>query len=70
MGKRLNLDITEEEYAELKVLAKESNVSVSDIISTYVHDLVCSNRSGGSDERLFASDYFNRSWVSWLNKAD
>jgi hypothetical protein len=63
---RLTVDITKEEYNDLKELAKECNVTVSDIISNYVYDLVGSGN--GSDERDFARRYFERTWVSWLNK--
>lgn len=65
---RISIDLNKEEYQELKDLAKECNVTVSDIVSNYLHDLLGSDRSNGSDERLFATQYFQRSWVSWLNK--
>ena len=64
--KRLSVDIGEEEYAALKELAESRKVTVADILGNYVRDLTAIN-SNGSDERMFARQYFERSWVSWLN---
>ena len=62
--KRLNVDIGEEEYALLKDFAAEHNVSVAEILGNYVQDLVQCN-SNGSDERMYARQYFDRTWLAW-----
>jgi len=64
--KRLNVAIGEEEYEALRVLALEKNVTVADILGNYVQDLT-GIKSNGSDERMYARQYFERSWVSWMN---
>ena len=64
--KRLNVAIGEEEYQALKELAESRNVSVAEILGNYVKDLT-EIHSNGSDERMYARQYFERSWVSWLN---
>lgn len=62
--KRLNVDIGEEEYQLLKEFASEHNVTVSEILGNYVQDLIQFN-SNGSDERMYATQYFERTWLAW-----
>ncbi|MFC4103623.1 hypothetical protein [Paenibacillus xanthanilyticus] len=62
---RVNVDITQEQYAAFREFARSYNVSVSDILSSFVADL-SGVRSNGSDERLFAREYFQRTDLSWM----
>lgn len=66
---RIKVEISKDQYDALKLLAEQHNVSVSDILSNYVADLTCIN-SNGSDERDYASQYFQRTHLSWLYKDD
>ena len=62
--KRLSIHIDEEEYQALKELAEDRKVTVSDVLANYIRDLTGVN-SNGSDERMYAQQYFARSWVSY-----
>lgn len=60
--KRLNVDIDEEQYEELKEIARNYEVSVADILGAFVADLTCI-KSNGSDERELAREYLERTWI-------
>ena len=64
--KRLNVDIDDEVYEARKALAEEKNVTVAQILGNYANDLT-GIHSNGSDERMYAEQYFNRTWLSWMN---
>jgi len=64
--KRLNVDIDDQVYEALKEIAEDRNVTVAQILGNYANDLTGIN-SNGSDERLFARQYFERTWLSWMN---
>lgn len=60
--KRVNVDINDEQYERLKEIAHEYDVSVATILGAFVADLTGIN-SNGSDEREYAWQYLERTWI-------
>ncbi|WP_313804752.1 hypothetical protein [Cytobacillus sp.] len=65
--KRLNVDINEEQYEELKEIAKEHDVNIATLLGAFVADL-SGILSNGSDERDYARQYLDRTWIG-INRA-
>ncbi len=65
MIKRIELNLSEDDFESLKDKADLWNVSIKEIITNYIRDLVYSNESNGSDERDLANEYFSRSIVNY-----
>lgn len=63
--KRLMVDINEEEYQLLKEIAANQESSVALLLGAFVHDLTASDRSGGSDERMYARDWLYRASLKY-----
>lgn len=59
--KRISIDLTDDEYARLRDFAECHNITVNRLLSQFIADLIVSDRSGGSDERCLASEWFDRS---------
>lgn len=57
---KLTIELTTEELQDLKEKAEEYDTTVEEILEAFVADLTWSNRSGGSDERLFADEWLRR----------
>ena len=58
--KKLTIELTAQELKRLENLGKECNMPAANIIAIFVADLTGSERSGGSDERLFADQWLER----------
>ena len=57
----LKVNLSADDWEDLKSRAELYNTSVSFLIESFVKDLVYSKESNGSDERRLANDWFNRS---------
>ena len=56
----LSLEVLGLEHMLLHEIAAKCGVKVRDILEQFVADLTYSNRTGGSDERLYAEEYMMR----------
>jgi hypothetical protein len=63
--KRLNVDITEEEYERLKEIAQDQESTVAYLLGCFIADLTRSDNSGGSDEREYANDWLYRAMLKY-----
>lgn len=54
--------LTVEEVEKFKEICEDHDVTVKQLLTQFVCDLVDSDRSGGSDERLMISEWFHRSF--------
>ena len=52
----------QEEAAQIDDICKDHDITVGDLISQFLCDLIDNNRSGGSDERMMISGWFHRSF--------
>ncbi|MFS0776056.1 hypothetical protein ABC255_08630 [Neobacillus sp. 3P2-tot-E-2] len=63
--KRLNVDITEEEYVLLKEKAENEGVTIAFLLGCFIADLTRSENSGGSDEREYANNWLHRASLKY-----
>ena len=77
--RNITTQLTDQECIDLANLAAKCGYTVGEIISSYVHDLLGSNYSNGSDERFLANEYFDRccilqfapnTFLKWLVEYD
>ncbi len=54
--------LTVEEAEKLEEICEDHNATVKQLLTQFVCDLINSDRSGGSDERLMISEWFHRSF--------
>ena len=57
---KIAIDLTKDEYCELKAVAIMCSIPIREILEQFVADLTHSRRTGGSDERLLARRYIMR----------
>ena len=57
---KITLELTREEWAEMKALAIRYGTSATDILQGFASDLTFSNRCHGSDESDMARGYIKR----------
>jgi hypothetical protein len=58
--KKLNVDINNDEYRNLSLIAEGLEISVAQLLGAFVQDLTYSLRSAGSDERRLAREWLSR----------
>jgi hypothetical protein len=56
----LRLALGKDNYDYLEVIADQRKTNVQNIVTAFVHDLICSDSSGGSDERELAYHWLRR----------
>ena len=61
---RLLLAMTNDEADRLEDLAAEHSATPGELVAAFVADLTCSDRSGGSDEQMYASDWLEQQTCS------
>ncbi|WP_391116016.1 hypothetical protein [Psychrobacillus sp. L3] len=64
MTKRLNVEINDVQFKALKEFAKRYNCSIADVLGNYIADLT-QIESNGSDERILAREYFQRTHLAF-----
>lgn len=64
--KKRRLDIKLSDYDLLRLIKKagEVNLTVSELLENFIADLVCGTFTNGSDERMYANDWFDRCWFA------
>lgn len=60
----LNLNLEEDDYKSLAYLAGNHNMDVSELIENFVNDLIDGSHTNGSDERMYAEQWFERCWFT------
>jgi hypothetical protein len=60
LEKVLKLALGNKNYDDLELLADQRKTNVHNIVTAFVHDLICSDSSGGSDERELAYSWLRR----------
>ena len=61
---KIELNLSEETELELRVKAARGGLTASELLSAFVHDLVEDDRSNGSDERMYANDWYDRCYFT------
>jgi hypothetical protein len=52
--------LAEEQYTQLEMLADDHETSIGTILQSFIHDLLATDKSGGSDEEDLAKAWFQR----------
>ena len=61
----IKVKLTDDDVNEIALVAARNGVTVSDLISGFICDLVDGSRTNGSDERRLANEYLDRCGYSW-----
>ena len=56
----ITLNLTREEAIDLHEKASKANTTMESLLESFVSDLTYSRRSGGSDERDLANEWYER----------
>lgn len=59
------LKLAEDDVEALCAKAGENGLTVSQLLENFVSDLVDGSRTNGSDERMYANQWFERCWFSF-----
>lgn len=64
MQRHITLDLTEEEFNELRALLKEeAGMTPKEVLTGFIKDLICSPGRNGLVESSFAYDWLKRAYV-------
>lgn len=63
----LKINLTNEDYENLKEKAREYNLSPSGLIEAFIKDLVRSNEHNGDDESDIANDWYSRNYCNYVD---
>ena len=58
--RRIYINITDEEKERLSKIAAEHDATPGELLAAFVADITYSDRSGGSDERMYAEQWLCR----------
>lgn len=62
---KITIEITKEEKLGLAALALEKNTTPEKLVQQFVSEVTGSLRSNGSDERMYAEQWLNRTLHRW-----
>ena len=65
--KRVYVNLTDEEKEDLERIAADHDATSGELLAAFVADLTCSNRTGGGDERMYASEWLDRQAYRWVD---
>lgn len=57
---KIELNLSEKDEHNLKYKAAYCGLTVSELLSAFVHDLICGEHTNGSDERMYANYWYDR----------
>ena len=59
--------LTDDEMERMSDVAKLHGAKPGELLAAFVADLVCSGRTGGSDERMYANEWLDRQTFRWMD---
>jgi len=65
--KRVYVNLTDEEKEDLERIAADHDATPGELLAAFVADLTYSNRTGGGDERMYASEWLDRQAYRWVD---
>ena len=57
---KIELNLSENEVTRLKIKAAQGGMSVPELLTSFANDLICGSQTNGSDERMYANDWYDR----------
>lgn len=67
---KIELNLDGDAATELKMKAAMGGLTVSELLSAFVHDLVSDRESNGSDERMYAENWYDRCYFTHVPPND
>lgn len=68
--RKIELELTGADCLELTVIAGKANMTASELLQAFICDLIGNDRSSGSDEREFASGWYDRcGFAAWTENS-
>ncbi len=58
------LKLSDADKKRISDKAKEANMTVPELLENFIGDLIDGTYSNGSDERMYANQWFDRCWFS------
>ena len=66
-SRKVAINLSDNDCIRISKLCGVHNISIETLLENFIGDLVAGTYSNGSDERMYAKLYFNRTWMSWYN---
>lgn len=66
LQRNITLKLTEDDVTELCKKVGKCGLTVSQLLESFVSDLIGGSKTNGSDERMYANQWFNRCWFSFV----
>lgn len=63
-GRRFILKLSDADVERINELAKSVQLTAPELLQNFIGDLVDGTYSNGSDERMYAEQWFNRCWFA------
>lgn len=57
-----HLELSDADIERLAIKAAQAGLTIEDLLQSFIGDLVCGTYSNGSDERMYAQDWYDRCW--------
>ena len=65
--RHITVNLSDADVKRIAEKAGASGMTIGTLLENFIGDLICGTYSNGSDERMFANEYFDRCWFSWSN---
>lgn len=56
------LELSDADTERLAIKAAQAGLTIEELLQNFIGDLVCGTYSNGSDERMYAQDWYDRCW--------
>lgn len=66
--RNFSIDLSDADCHRIIERCAECGITVGDLISNFIGDLICGTCPNGSDEREYANQWFNRCWFAHREK--
>lgn len=63
----ITIDLSDADCERISKKAAGYGMTVGELLKNFIGDLVDGTYSNGSDERMYANQYCERCWYSWMN---
>lgn len=64
----ITIDLSDADCERISEKAARYGLTIGDLLKNFIGDLVDGTYSNGSDERMYAEQYCERCWYSWMNE--
>ncbi len=57
---RFTVELTDSTFEAFKRMLENDNTTPAEVLEGFINDLVCGSHTRGSDERMYAQQYYDR----------